>query len=98
MSQNIEKIVSDFLKQRTAVTRIDRTKHLFESGIVNSLFLLELLSFLESRFHIEVSMADLDLERFSTIERIVYFVVEKQQKANETTEEHTNQRQQTCIQ
>lgn len=83
MSRTVEQIVSEFLQRRTAVVHINRTEHLFKSGIVNSLFLLELLSFLESRFDIEVSMGDLDIEGFSTIERIASFVAEKQQRATQ---------------
>ncbi|MCX4243034.1 phosphopantetheine-binding protein [Paraliomyxa miuraensis] len=91
MSQTIEQIVSEFLQRRTAVARISRTEHLFETGIVNSLFLLELLSFLELRFDITVSMDDLDLEGFSTIERIASFVDEKRRGATRAAGEQPTQ-------
>lgn len=81
MSQDIETIVSEFLQRRTTVPRIELSQHLFRTGVVNSLFVLELLTFLESRFEVEIGMNDLDLEAFSTIERIAGFVRGKQARA-----------------
>ena len=73
----VETIVSEFLVRRTGIARLEHTQELFDTGIINSLFVIELLAFLEQRFQIKVTMDDLDLERFSTTERISRFVMHK---------------------
>ncbi len=73
----VEGIVGEFLERRTGVSGLAHTQELFDTGIINSLFVIELLAFLETRFQIKVAMADLDLERFSTTERISEFVLHK---------------------
>ena len=48
--------------------------NLFELGLANSLFAMQLVSFLESEFSITVENEDLDLETFSTISNMNQFV------------------------
>ncbi len=52
--------------------------NLFESGIVNSLFAVQLMTFLEKTFAIEVGMDDLDIANFQSISASAEFVVRKQ--------------------
>ena len=47
---------------------------LLESGIIDSLGVLDLVSFIESEFQIMVSDEDLTPENFQTIDRIMAFV------------------------
>ena len=51
---------------------------LFESGIVNSLFAVQLMTFIEKTFSIEVGMDDLEIANFKSIEASAGFVVRKQ--------------------
>jgi methoxymalonate biosynthesis acyl carrier protein len=51
--------------------------NLFESGIVNSLFAVELMTFLEKTFGIEVGPDDLDIANFQSIESSAGFVTRK---------------------
>ena len=51
--------------------------NLFESGIVNSLFAVELMTFLEKTFGIEVGPDDLDIANFQSIEALAGFVGRK---------------------
>ena len=50
---------------------------LFESGIVNSLFAVQLMTFIEKTFAIEVVMDDLDIENFKSLNATTAFVVRK---------------------
>jgi methoxymalonate biosynthesis acyl carrier protein len=50
---------------------------LFESGIVNSLFAVQLMTYLEKTFRIEVTMDDLSLENFESINSTSSFVLSK---------------------
>lgn len=49
----------------------------FALGLLNSLFAIELVVFVERRFDIEVEVADLDLDHFRTISRLTDFVLAK---------------------
>jgi acyl carrier protein len=51
--------------------------NLFESGIVNSLFAVELMTFLEKTFGIEVTQDDLDVANFQSITNAAAFVLRK---------------------
>ena len=50
---------------------------LFETGIVNSLFAVQLMTFIEKTFQIEVGMDDLDIENFKSINATAAFVMKK---------------------
>ncbi len=52
--------------------------NLFESGIVNSLFAVQLMTFLEKTFSIEVTADDLEIANFKSIEASAQFVTRKQ--------------------
>lgn len=54
--------------------RIARDEDLLASDILDSMAIVELVSFLEARFGIQVSDDDLMPENFKTIEEIVAFV------------------------
>ena len=51
--------------------------NLFESGIVNSLFAVELMTFLEKTFAVEVTPDDLDIANFQSIDACADFVTRK---------------------
>ncbi len=51
--------------------------NLFESGIVNSLFAVQLMTFIEKTFGIEVGPDDLEIANFKSIEAAAEFVVRK---------------------
>jgi acyl carrier protein len=51
--------------------------NLFESGIVNSLFAVQLMTFVEKHFAIEVEMEDLDIENFKSLNATAAFVARK---------------------
>lgn len=54
---------------------------LFETGAVDSLGFVEFLLHLEREFGIKVSLADLELDHFRTIQRIVQFVLDQDGRA-----------------
>ncbi len=51
--------------------------NLFELGFVDSLFAIQLVSFVEQEFGIQMSEEDLDIANFSSINRVVAFVMRK---------------------
>ena len=60
------------------------TTDLLETGILDSLSLVELLFNLEQRFGIRQNIADLDLENFRSIEKIAEMVLAAQTKTGGT--------------
>ena len=58
--------------------------NLFESGIVNSLFAVELMTFLEKTFGVEVTPDDLEISNFQSIEASADFVTRKKAQPSTT--------------
>ncbi|MDQ3913979.1 MAG: acyl carrier protein [Actinomycetota bacterium] len=50
---------------------------IFATGFVNSLFALELVTFVEGTFGITIESEDLDLDNFRTVSRIAALVARK---------------------
>ena len=50
---------------------------IFESGYVNSMFAMELVTFLEGSFAITVETEDLELDNFRTVDAMAAFVARK---------------------
>ena len=73
----IKEAVRRFILSSINVTHLDDDDNLFESGIVNSLFAVQLMTFIEKTFAIEVGMDDLDIENFKSLNAAAAFVVRK---------------------
>ncbi len=52
-------------------------ENFFETGFVTSMFGMQLITFLEKRYEIEVLDEDLDLTNFCTLNNIVAFIDRK---------------------
>jgi len=75
--KSVREIVTKFLRDSIHLANLKDDDHLFESGIVNSLFAVELMTFLEKTFVIEIGMDDLDMENFKSINATTAFVIRK---------------------
>ncbi len=69
--------VRRFVFSSVQITGLTDQDDLFETGIVNSLFAVQLMTFIEKTFQIEVSADDLDIENFKSIEATSRFVMKK---------------------
>jgi len=67
-----------FIADATSVSTIDDDADLFESGLVNSLFAIQLMTFIEKSFSIEVGVDDLDMDNFRSIAATCALVLRKQ--------------------
>ncbi|TMR90875.1 acyl carrier protein [Nonomuraea basaltis] len=74
----IQQVVAAFLNKHDANLRPAPDDELFASGAVNSLFAIELVGFLESRYGIKFTVGDLDLNKFASLHRIAETVLAKQ--------------------
>ena len=73
----IKETVKRFILNSINFSQLDDDDNLFESGIVNSLFAVQLMTFIEKNFAIEVGMDDLDIENFKSLNATTAFVVRK---------------------
>jgi acyl carrier protein len=73
----IKETVKRFIMSSITIADLDDDDNLFESGIVNSLFAVQLMTFIEKTFAIEVGMDDLDIENFKSLNAATTFVVRK---------------------
>jgi acyl carrier protein len=51
--------------------------NIFKLGIVNSLFAMKLLNFVEQEFSIKVENEDMDIANFSSVDNIVNLIIRK---------------------
>ncbi len=73
----IRETVSNFLLSSIRIANLKYDDHLFESGLVNSLFAVQLMTFLEKKFVIEIGIDDLDMENFKSVNATTAFVMRK---------------------
>ena len=71
-----EKILK-FLGKFFDVSLVSEDDNIFEKGMVNSLFAMQLVTFLEDEFDISISNDELSLENFSSIHSITSLVERK---------------------
>lgn len=76
-SSAVKEAVRRFIVSSINVAHLDDNADLFESGIVNSLFAVQLMTFIEKHFGIEVGMEDLDIENFRSLNATAAFVAKK---------------------
>lgn len=70
----IEKNLSVFEDEIQISDRDD----IFELGFVNSLFAMNLISFIEKEFHTTIETEDMELKNFNTINNIESLIIRKQ--------------------
>jgi len=72
-------IIRNYIMENVNLQELDDDFDIFEAGLVNSLFAIELMTFLEKVFDIKVTMDDLDMENFKTVNSTGRFVQRKKE-------------------
>jgi len=75
--KKVRETVTNFLLRSINIANLNDDDNLFASGIVNSLFAVQLMTFLEKIFVIELGMDDLDIENFKSVNATTAFVMRK---------------------
>ena len=75
--KEIKETVRNFILSSVNLPDFKDDDNLFESGIVNSLFAVQLMTYIEKKFGIEVGMDDLDIENFKSLNATTAFVLKK---------------------
>ena len=69
--------IRTFIQASINIDGLRNDENIFESGIANSLFAVQLMTFIERTFAIEVGPDDLDIENFKSIDAMAAFVAKK---------------------
>ena len=78
IAQSTQETIRSFILDSINIPELNDDDNLFESGIVNSLFAVQLMTFLERSFNIEVTMDDLSMDNFQSVSAASMFVDRKQ--------------------
>jgi len=73
IKEEIKKFLSKYIKK----TDLEDDMELFTSRLINSLFAMQLVLYLEKQYKIKVENEDLDIKNFNTINLITAFVERK---------------------
>lgn len=76
MNLNAQHLI-DFLSESRRLTNVDESMALFSDGTIDSVGMIDLIAYLEQEAGIEVGQADVTLENFDSIERILAYVRSK---------------------
>ena len=79
MKENIKAMIVDFISERSKIPRIELTADLevYDSNIISSLSLLELVTLIENQYAIVIEPEDLTEDNFKYIGTIVDYVDSK---------------------
>lgn len=73
----VKEAIRRFVVRSINISDIQDDDDLFESGLVNSLFAVQLMTFIEKTFAIEVDPDDLDIRNFRSLNAATSFVLKK---------------------
>jgi methoxymalonate biosynthesis acyl carrier protein len=76
-SRNLERRIATLFSEKLNLSVPSVETDLIDTGLVDSLAFVEFLALLEEGFGIQVSLEDLEIDRFRTISRIAEFVATK---------------------
>lgn len=82
----IKSKIRNFILDSVNIPNLSDDDNLFESGIVNSLFAVQLMTYLEKTFNIEVTMDDLSIKNFESVNSTSTFVLNKQENKNQISQ------------
>jgi acyl carrier protein len=76
-TDEIKEEIRAFLSKYIKKTDLEDDMELFTSRLINSLFAMQLVLYLEKQYKIKVENEDLDIKNFNTINLITEFVERK---------------------
>ena len=76
-AQEVKRLIREFIAESINLGNASDDENLFETGIVNSLFAIQLMTFIEKTFQIEIGTEDLDIENFKSISAAAQFILKK---------------------
>ncbi len=80
LKKKIEAFILTEIKDDSGMQRISDDEQLLDSGILDSLGILKLLSFLDEEFNVDISAREVKPENFATMQTICAFIERQQNK------------------
>lgn len=80
-SARVRQILRDFILDSVNLGNLHDDDDLFETGIVNSLFAVQWMTFIEKTFRMEIGVDDLDIQNFKSVNAATAFVLRQNGKA-----------------
>lgn len=77
VAAEVERFIVEEIALGTGIESVDHDEDLLAQDVIDSLGIVELVAFLESRYGIKVGEDDLLPENFSSVNRVVAFVKAK---------------------
>jgi len=74
---NIKEEVRNFLSRFVGDKTFEDSDNIFENGLANSLFAMQLVIFIENNFGVTMQNEDLELENFKDVNSIVALIQSK---------------------
>ena len=75
--RGVKETVRQFILKSINIPDLNDDDDLFELGIANSLFAIQLMTFIEKTFALEVETEDLDIQNFKSLSASTAFVMKK---------------------
>jgi acyl carrier protein len=79
-TNSVKTTVRNFINNSVNIDSLGDDENLFQSGLLTSLFAVQLTTFIERKFGIEIGMDDLDIENFKSVNAVTAFVARKSAK------------------
>ena len=76
-TESLRKFIIQNICDAANTLNLKNEENIFEAGYVDSTFAMELIIFIEKQFNIQIPDEDLDLENFSSIDRMVQYIDRK---------------------
>ena len=83
MQYVFEDKIANFIANNAGIDELDYDLKIFEEGLVNSLFAIELMTYIEKEFNIKIRIYDLDMQNFESVNIIASFIRKKEGIKNE---------------
>jgi len=83
--QRVKQVLREFILDSINIRDLGDDDDLFESGIVNSLFAVQWMTFIEKKFKIEIGVEDLDIQNFKSLNAATAFVMRQNGSADLTS-------------
>lgn len=75
IGQTLRSFIGDFVR---GGAHFDDNQNIFQAGFVNSLFVMQLVLFVETKFGLVVEHEDMNLANFSSVSALTRFIQSKQ--------------------
>ena len=83
VEEELRQFIQKTFRAQVALTPVEDDTPLFSSGIIDSFGVLELISFLEDTFEIEIDTTQYDISAFDTVRKIAALVAKLRRKPSE---------------